>query len=61
MTFNLPTQLPCPHCGAVAYPTDQAIRASQSGASWATVPFKCSGPGCRRLLNYSPQSGRLTG
>lgn len=61
MTFQLPNHLQCPSCGAVAYPTDQAIRASQSNASWSSVPFKCSAPTCRRVLAYSPHTGRLVG
>ena len=38
----------CPHCGAFAFPTDDAISASQSNASITTVWFQCAGAGCRR-------------
>ncbi len=59
MTSPLPSQIQCPRCGAFAFPTDQAVRASQSNASWSTVAFKCEGVGCHRLINYSPITGRV--
>ena len=59
MSLPLPTQVTCPHCGAFAFPTDQAVRASQSGASWSTATYKCAGPDCFRFVQYSPISGRV--
>ena len=59
MTFPLPTQITCTRCGAFAFPTDQAIRASQSSASWSSVMYKCAGPGCGQLVPYSPITGRV--
>ena len=61
MAFPLPAQITCPRCGAFAFPTDGAIRASQSNASTSTVWFQCAGTGCRRLIGYSPITGRVTG
>ena len=61
MAFPLPSQLTCPHCGAVAFPTDGAVSASQSNASYAIVWFQCAGAGCRRQFGYSPITGRITG
>lgn len=59
MTFPLPSQLTCPRCGAVAFPTDSAIRASESNASVAQVAYKCTGIGCHQFVNYSPITGRI--
>ena len=59
MAFPLPTQVTCPRCGAFAFPTDSAVRASQSSASWAVVTYKCAGPGCGHFVSYSPITGRV--